>query len=97
MHTKNNIVLLILLITAPLILSSFITKPSNPAFDRIRPIIAAADDALQHGDSLKALSFFTEALVRGQEWPETEEEMKTGKCPAAGSRADDPSRHGSRL
>lgn len=55
--------------------SSFIRKPTNPAFDRIRPIAALAEDALQKGDSLKALSYYTEALVRGQEWPESEEEL----------------------
>ncbi|MDE7419539.1 MAG: CHAT domain-containing protein [Muribaculaceae bacterium] len=50
------------------------SKGANPVFDRIRPIAAAAADALHEGDSLKALSLFTEALVRGQEWPETSDE-----------------------
>lgn len=51
------------------------TKSANPAFDRIRPIAAAAAEALHEGDSLKALSLYTEALVRGQEWPETSDEQ----------------------
>lgn len=50
------------------------SRGENPAFDRIRPIAAAAADALHEGDSLKALSLFTEALVRGQEWPKTPDE-----------------------
>ena len=58
--------------------SAFCASPSegaNPAFDRIRPIAAAAAEALHEGDSLKALSLYTEALVRGQEWPETSDEQ----------------------
>ncbi len=51
------------------------SKGANPAFDRIRPIAGAAAEALHEGDSLKALSLYTEALVRGQEWSETTDEQ----------------------
>lgn len=63
------------MLLALLMQSTFQLQGTNPAFDRIRPIADAAVGALQEGDSIKALSLYTEALVRGQEWPETPDEQ----------------------
>lgn len=63
-----TIILITLIPTLPL-------KGENRAFDNIRPIAEAAKRALEEGDSVKARNLFTEAVVRGQEWPESEEEL----------------------
>ena len=70
----------------------------NAAFDRIRPIVAAASEALEKHDSVRALSLYTEALVIGQEWPKTEEELNlmaetVGKIIVLRSRLKDDPRH----
>ena len=71
-YSRSMAVVVTILLTVAICVSP--SKGANPAFDRIRPIAASAAEALHKGDSLKALSLYTEALVRGQEWPETHDE-----------------------
>lgn len=77
MNLFRDIFIKISLIAVALLVTSVCAgaESTNPAFDRIRPVAASGMEALEQGDSLKAMTLLTEALIRGQEWPQTQEEL----------------------
>lgn len=67
---------IIAVITSILLPSVSYQGGQNP-FDQIRPIANEGLEILkQNGDSVKAMSLLTEAIVRGQDLAETEEDVK---------------------